>query len=607
MNLMKYFNFNYLKENFKKSKAFIIFMLVLFPILNSVSVFTAGGYNIFVSDLESISGLTLFLLYLLPVLLSFSLFGYVFKRKSIDFIGSMPLSRKTIFITNTIGGISVIVLMFLLTSLLIFLSGIINPTIVIPFGVIIDYFVLFTLSYIFMFTISNIAVSVSGNITTSIVVILLLSFLIPTISYYSEYKWFNESNHITYMCEGCNNGITTYGRRYGNDSKYTLPAAYFLLNLNYSDLTLYNTTAIPRTFILSIVYIFLGIYLFNKKEMEICETSFKTFKTHILVKTLTFIPLMFVVSEIIENSTLAGVIFVILILLIYNFVYDLILKKKIEHFLKNTWIFIGTITILFVIISAMPDDKRIVHSEFTKDDIEIMYHAIERDNVEINKSYYDSLLNGIKTYENIDVNYTDEDYVFYQFQLELKNGTKYYVNSLVSNSDYNNLMNDYRKKKNLMKVDLSNNVAVTALEDYILLDKSTTDLVKNNSINSNENFGININVYKYINHELVRESFVSNINQDFNNKVINLVNDKLLNYRDNNDITKNNGTLNLNDSNNNFIGHMNEGTNVFINNLTKKNINYDEKLYILMYNTDDGHFYYITNLDSSLVNKFTRW
>ena len=43
---MKYFNINYLKENFKKSKAFIIFMLVLFPILNSVSIFMTSGYNI---------------------------------------------------------------------------------------------------------------------------------------------------------------------------------------------------------------------------------------------------------------------------------------------------------------------------------------------------------------------------------------------------------------------------------------------------------------------------------------------------------------------------------------------------------------------------------
>lgn len=607
MNLMKYFNINYLKENFKKSKAFIIFMLVLFPILNAVSVFMTGGYNINILDLESISGLTLFLLYLLPILLSFSLFGYVFKRKSIDFIGSMPISRKTIFITNTIGGISVIISMFLLTSLLIFLSGIINPTIVIPIGVIVDYFILFTLSYILMFTISNIAVSVSGNITTSIVVILLLTFLIPTISYYSEYKWFNESNHITYMCEGCNNGITTYGRKYGNDSKYTLPSAYFLLNLNYSDLTLYNTTAIPRTLFLSIIYIFLGIYLFNKKEMEICETSFKTFKTHILVKTLTFIPLMFVVSEIIENSSLAGILFVILVLLIYNFVYDLILKKKIEHFLKNTWIFIGTITVLFIIINVIPTDKKITYTKFTKDDIDVIYHAFERDNVEISKTYYDSLLNGIKIYEDIYSREDYEKYEFYQFQLELKNGKKYYVNTLISPTDYNNLMNDYRKKKNKMKVDLSNNVAVTALEDYILLDKSTTNLIKNNSINNNESFGINITIYKYINHELVTETFNSNINQDFNNKVINLINDKLLNYRDNNDITKNNGTLNLNDLNNNFIGHMNEGTNVFINSLTKKNINYNEKVYILMYNTDDGHFYYITNLDSSLINKFTRW
>ena len=52
MNLTKYFNFNYLKENFKKSKAFIIFMLVLFPILNAVIVFASGGYNINVLDLE---------------------------------------------------------------------------------------------------------------------------------------------------------------------------------------------------------------------------------------------------------------------------------------------------------------------------------------------------------------------------------------------------------------------------------------------------------------------------------------------------------------------------------------------------------------------------
>ena len=135
----------------------------------------------------------------------------------------------------------------------------------------------------------------------------------------------------------------------------------------------------------------------------------------------------------------------------------------------------------------------------------------------------------------------------------------------------------------------------------------SSDLIKNSSINLNNSYGINITVYKYINHELVTESFKSNISSEFNKKVIYLINDKLLNYRDNTDITKNNGTLNLNDSNNMFIGHMNEGTNVFINSLTKKEINHNENIYILVYNTDDGYFYYITNLDSSTINKFKKW
>lgn len=605
MNLMKYFNFNYLKENFKKSKVFLIFMLVLFPILNSVMIFMSGGNFISVFDLESISGLTIFLMYLLPIILSFSLFGYVFKRKSVDFIGSMPLSRKTIFITNTIGGVIVITAMFLLTSLLIFLSGILNPMVVLPTTVIIDYFILFTLSYIMMFTISNIAVSVSGNIPTSIVIILLITFLIPFVSFYAENKWFSVNNKITYMCQNCNDGITTYGRRYGNDFKYTLPSAYILNTVNYSENSIYNITAIPRTFILSCLYITLGIYLFSKKEMEICETSFKTYKTHILVKTLTFIPIMIVVSEIIENTSFAAILFIILILLIYNFVYDLILKKKIDEILKNTWVFIGTITILFVIISAIPDDKKIVYTKFNKDDIDVMYHALEKDNVPVNNNYYDILLNGIKVYEEIDVDYTDEEYVFYQFQLELKNGKKYYVNSLVSSSDFDKLSFDYKEKSNINKISLDNNVAVTVLEDYLLLDKTSTNLIKTD--NKEDDFGIDIMIYKYINHELIRETFNSKINHKFNEQVINLVNDKLLNYRNNNDITKNNGTLNLSDSNNMFIGHMNEGTNVFINNLSKKEINYNEKIYRLMYNTTDGVFYYITNLDSSDINKFTKW
>ena len=38
MNLMKLFNFNYLKENLKKSRGLLLFLLIILPVLNITSL-----------------------------------------------------------------------------------------------------------------------------------------------------------------------------------------------------------------------------------------------------------------------------------------------------------------------------------------------------------------------------------------------------------------------------------------------------------------------------------------------------------------------------------------------------------------------------------------
>ena len=45
-------------------------------------------------------------------------------------------------------------------------------------------------------------------------------------------------------------------------------------------------------FILSIVYIIIGLLLFIRKKFEVVETSFKSEKTHIIVRSLTTIPII---------------------------------------------------------------------------------------------------------------------------------------------------------------------------------------------------------------------------------------------------------------------------------------------------------------------------
>ena len=601
MNLLKYFNYKYLKENIKKSKVFIIFMLILFPILNTIIIFMSNYNNVNIYDLDMISGITIFLLYLLPTLLSFILFGYVFKKKSIDFIGSMPLSKKTIFITNTIGGIILITLMFLITSILFLISDLILPNVIIPLGLIIDYFVLFTLSYILMFAISNIAVSISGNKPTSIVVILLITFLIPFTSFYVGERWFDTYDKINYE------ETESYVRTYDDAKKYTLPSAYIINEMDYQDDTsLYNLTSISRTIILIIIYIPLGIFLFNRKELEVSETSFKTYKMHIFIKTLTFIPIMLITYEILIDGTLAAVIFLLIILLIYNFVYDMILKRRIDEIKKNNIVFLLTIIGLTVIINLIPVKEHLNITRLNKNDIKEIYYDFDTRDVTVNKNYYNILLNGIKTYEKThEDGYNGEydNYIIFQYKLELNNNKKFYVDSLIPEDKYNELYQEYNK--NQREIEIKNNIAITALNDYILLDKDIEKLMIKD--NNNIKNGLNINVYKYVDHELKQETFNSNINKKLNNKVIEQVNNKLLEYRDDNDIYENNGTLSLEDMNGNYYGHMNKGANVFINSLTRKDINYNEKIYKLLYSTNDGGFYYILNLEQNELNKFTKW
>ena len=133
MSLIKSFNLNFLKENIKKSKGIIIFSLIIIPIITSLMLYSVGSNG----DSESVGSMQFALIidivfmYIIPIIYSFVLFGFTFKKKSTDFICSMPLSRKTIFVTNTIGGIVLITIAQILALITILLFSLIFKNIVI--------------------------------------------------------------------------------------------------------------------------------------------------------------------------------------------------------------------------------------------------------------------------------------------------------------------------------------------------------------------------------------------------------------------------------------------------------------------------------------------
>ena len=98
MHLNKWVNFKYLYQNLKKSKTLLLFILVLIPIINIWMVGTNIISKDYVVDFSMLYKLSNIIAFILPTALAFILMGFVFKRKTVDFVMSKPISKKQIFI-----------------------------------------------------------------------------------------------------------------------------------------------------------------------------------------------------------------------------------------------------------------------------------------------------------------------------------------------------------------------------------------------------------------------------------------------------------------------------------------------------------------------------
>ena len=105
MNLIKFFKKNYAFQNLKKSKGILAIMLLVIPVITLFCLYAQDSsnysepYEIFVAV-----GANFFGMIIIPYILSNVLFGYVYKRNSIDFINAMPINRKNLYLTNIVVG-----------------------------------------------------------------------------------------------------------------------------------------------------------------------------------------------------------------------------------------------------------------------------------------------------------------------------------------------------------------------------------------------------------------------------------------------------------------------------------------------------------------------
>lgn len=559
MSSMRLFNKEYLFQNIKKSLGALCVFVCLVPILNFVLLLflSSSSPKGIVLTLEELSLFNYAGIFIIPLVLSICFFGFVFKRKQVDFINSMPLSRNTIFITNTVGGILIILAMMIINVILISLISLCSPNLIIPSSLIVDYFIFWLVSYIFVFTVSNISVSLSGNAITSIVVTALILFLIPLCHQYITEKNVRTNNKLyiecndelcipqKYNCTGvsyCNlkaknkvyllQGVDT--KKYDN---YTMPYLLIYDMSNNSIEGIFSVTRVLKMFILSIIYIFIGLFVFSKRKMEHCETSFNNINVHLIIKCMTLIPIMIIFYELfnIDNdiSSLIVLAIFIVVLLAYYFIYDLITKHGIKNVKLSLLYFVSSILIIYgacalnEYISTRLKKDLIVRE---KDIISAKVSFDNRDLIDINVNDRD-IINTLISYGLEKINY-DTDEVYNQIWVSYYTGSKTYKKIVnISNNDFDVLLQMLKEKDVIskqMKSIFKRKFVGYEIDGYVFkydlaLDKilndisSTFDINEYNNILYSNNCGVTI--YEYKNHNLKSYTIPCSLSDELKNYI----------------------------------------------------------------------------------------
>lgn len=337
MNLTKWFNGKFLLQNLKKSKGILAVLILIIPILTSLIIISenASIYDFYIDE-YTLSAVNLIGMYIVPFIISVLLTGYIYKRNSVDFINSMPINRKTIYFTNFVGGILVILSIQALTLATSFACAKILTEVFVPIQMIIDIFTVMLISYIFVFSVSMLAQTVSGNIVTQIVVVALILFLIP----FSHFILTNQAMREDMVWKIDANGTKT---RIDEISyiDYTMP--FKLISSAFGNIRFYDEVSMSRMIVLSVMYLIIGMQLFEKRKMENVGTSFVTLKSHYFVKGLTLVPMVFTISFLKINSVWLGI--AITLMAIYYVLYDFVVSKKVK--IKYTIVgFVLTVVIL---------------------------------------------------------------------------------------------------------------------------------------------------------------------------------------------------------------------------------------------------------------------
>ena len=328
MNLRKLINFNFIKENIKKSLGILLFLFFIIPIVNILYLFNMLNQQIYVINLIDLKKITYFASFIFPVVIAYILNNYLFKQNSLDFYLSKPINKRKLFFSNILAGLLLILVLLIINVIVFSLFNLTNLSI--PFALLFDYFIYTFILYSFIYIVITLAISLCGNFITALIVSIILIWSFPITL--DVDKLLSENYTETYIkFKGDNN---EYNVDHIKNIKHplTLPSSYILKKE-------FNTGDIIKTALLSIIYIFAGYVLFKRRKMENITAGFKNESLHYVVKTISLLPFMLLNALFLKEKTIFTGLIITLAAIFYYLIYDLLTQKELYKPLKSAIIF----------------------------------------------------------------------------------------------------------------------------------------------------------------------------------------------------------------------------------------------------------------------------
>lgn len=559
MNLMKLINFNFIKENTKKSLGILLFLFFIIPIVNILYLFNMLNQQIYVINLIDLTKMTYFASFIFPVVIAYILNNYLFKQNSLDFYLSKPINKRKLFFSNILAGLLLILVLLIINVIVFSLFNLTNLSI--PFALLFDYFIYTFVLYSFIYIVITLAISLCGNFITALIVSIILIWSFPITL--DVDKLLSENYTETYIkFKGDNN---EYYVDHIKNIKHplTLPSSYILKKE-------FNTGDIIKTSLLSIIYIFAGYVLFKRRKMENITSGFKNESLHYVVKTISLLPFMLLNALFLKEKTIFTGLIITLAAIFYYLIYDLLTQKKLYKPLKSAIIFTWTYIILslcfYGIISAYNKKQVINCNELTTSNAYSEYLTTTVTSFDLIKNSFN---NHSDTSELFNINNNS-----YQIIVPLSSDafTSIHKNDL---SDYIKYINNASYK----------NTTAAYYNNYKLnVDKLDLDNIK---IDKN-NYRLGIKLYIYKNHEYQILTIPNNVNKKTMNYITTFLNEKFLSY---NDTSKQISIINGNKDLTNLLEYVSEKDDNALTNYLKKHYNdeYKGEYIELIYGTNDNY------------------